>query len=149
MPQLSATTHVDATPERVFAHVDDPDAAPGLVEGLTRWAPLGEQQHGVGAAFAAALKVGPRTVDGELRTIESVPGRRLAWAASDGFPLRIAWDLAPAAGGTDVTFTVEVTPPGGLAGRLLAKTVEPAIRSSVDRTVATLKRQVEAQTAAG
>lgn len=150
MPRISVSAHVDATPQEAYDYVEEHTNTVKYVHGLTSWTPVGDQVHGVGSTFRAAMKVGPSTLEGTLRIIEATAPERLAWAPTDGFQQSGAWTFTPAAGGgTDATFEVDVTLPGGVAGRVVGKTLEPAIRGNVTQSVRNLKEQVEALHPAG
>jgi len=144
MPHISVTTTIDRPPAAVYAYVEEHSNTARYVDGITSWEPATEQVHGVGSTFRASMQLGPKQLESTLRITEAEPGVVLAWAPVDGFSQSGAWHFAADGEGTQARFDVDVTFPGGLAGRLLGKTIEPAIRSSVAKTVANLKEQVEA-----
>lgn len=145
MPRISVSTTIAATPEQVYGYVEDHANTVKYVHGITSWTPVGDQVHGLGSTFTAQMQVGPSTLDSTLQITTAEPGKELSWVPTAGFKQSGAWRFRADGAGTRTDFEVDITFPGGLAGKVFGKTVEPAIRANVKKTVENLKTQVEAQ----
>ncbi|MDQ6650050.1 MAG: SRPBCC family protein [Actinomycetota bacterium] len=145
MPTASAGVVVDAPRQAVFAYVNEWSHATEYTHDLVKWLPLTEQKAGLGARFDAAMKMGPTTQQSTLEITRWEQDAAIGWEPRDGFSQRGLYEFADGAGGTAVTLTIEFDLPGGLAGRLLGKTIEPVARQNVAKTVEKLKRAVEEQ----
>ena len=92
----------------------------------------------------AALAVGGSEKTSTVEITRWEQDRVLAWEPREGFTQRGGFTFTPVAGGTEVTFRLELELPGGFAGRLLARTLDGAVRGVAERSLAALARQVEA-----
>ncbi len=127
----------------VFAYVDDWHHAPDYVEGMVAWEPAGDNTHGIGAAFTATVDLKVRKLDSSLEFTDWVQNELLAWKPTGGFRQSGRWEFTDIDGGTHVVFLTELEFPGGIAGKVLAKAIEPAIRSNLNKTVENLKARLE------
>ena len=114
----TTTTHVDASPERVFAVLSDPRSYEYWVVGskeIRHWDP---DFPAVGTSFHHTFLIGPIPIRDRTTVLEVDPPRRLvlrARARATGIA-HVTLDLEPTDGGTQVSIT-EV-PVEGLAARL-------------------------------
>ncbi len=139
--QLEGTA--DAPAAVVFGYVDDWTNTTKYMQGLTKWEPAGEVTHGLGATFDAAMQVGPTSIDSVLEITTWEQDRALGWEPRKGIKQSGTWRFQPAGDRTLVTIVLDVTFPGGIAGRLLGKTTEPILRSQVQKSLTALTEQVE------
>jgi uncharacterized protein YndB with AHSA1/START domain len=120
MRQWTATTTVPALPDAVLDLLTDPEAA-------HRWAPidfevddLGTPRLRPGSRARVTGRLAGRRVGFDIEVHEAADGRlRLSADGPVGFDVR--YDLAPAAGGSEVRASVSVRPNQGLTGRLVAE----------------------------
>lgn len=144
MSGVSASLVVAAPPSVVFAYVDDASHATAYVEGLTRWEPVGERTSGPGTVIEAEMSVGGSTKGSTVEITRWERDVELHWEPRGGFKQKGGFAFAPEGEGTRVTFTLSLELPGGFAGRLLAKSLDGAVRGVVERSLASLAAQVEA-----
>jgi hypothetical protein len=120
MKTWTATTTVEAPPEAVLDVLTDPGAC-------ARWAPV---DFAVDDLATTRLVAGSRPrVRGRLAGLEvgfdvevlEAGDSRLALRAAGPVAFDVAYDLEPAAGGSEVRASVGVRPGRGLRGRLLAE----------------------------
>lgn len=144
MPSVQRSLTIDAPPAKVYdAFVD-----------LGRWlewnphlrevSPLSEGPLAQGSKARVALKLSPLASVWEITEVN--PGRSFAWASSSLPGLRLIFDhIAESAdGGTRATLRIDIEGPlafvAGLTGALYAR--------NLDRSLAALKRMLEAEPAA-
>ena len=143
MAHIELSGRIDAPVGVVFGYVDDWSNTTKYMEGLTTWEPAGEVTHGLGSTFDAALQVGPTSIDSVLEITTWEQDRSLGWEPRKGIKQSGTWTFEPDGDATTVTITVDLTFPGGLAGRLLGKTTEPLLKAQVQKSLNALKAQVE------
>ncbi|GAC1324699.1 MAG: SRPBCC family protein [Mycobacteriales bacterium] len=143
MPRATASTLVAAPRATVFAYVNEWSNTTEFTHDLVTWRPVTEEKAGLGARFEAAMKMGPTTQSSTLEITRWEPGTAIGWEPRAGFSQRGLYVFADADGGTQVALTIDFELPGGLAGRLLGKTIEPVARVNVAKTVANIKRILE------
>ncbi|MHB8341596.1 MAG: SRPBCC family protein, partial [Mycobacteriales bacterium] len=118
MGRIHVEEVVAAKVEVVFDYVDDHRNTVDYVAGLAKWQPVGTLTHGLGAVFEAAMSVGPTTWGSTLEITQWEPNRLIGWVPRKGFQQKGTWTFAPEGDATRVTFDVEYTLPGGIAGRI-------------------------------
>jgi uncharacterized membrane protein len=143
----SVTTHttIDADVSSVFDFVSDYRTAVGYSRDLKKWEPVTEVTDEVGAQFDAVLQLGPKGFESRVEIDSRTEPETFGWSSISGFVHSGRYTFTPTDDGarTEVRFEFDYTMPGGLAGRLLAKTTEPLLKASLASNLATLKKQVE------
>ncbi|WP_137723006.1 SRPBCC family protein [Prescottella subtropica] len=131
--------------ELAFAHIDDYRNVPDWMFGITRFDPIGEQVQGLGARYAAAMQIGPKTFTSTVEVTEWEQDRIITLSSVDGFGNRSSWMFAPVGDDrTELSVDFGYELPGGVAGRLLGKLIEPFVVTAIKQTEANLRKQIEA-----
>jgi uncharacterized membrane protein len=143
MGRITVTESIKAPVSTVFAYVDDYRNTTRYMKDMTKWEPVGSNTHGKGSRFALSMKVGPLNIDGEVEIDQWVENQAIGWKTKKGFKQDGSWSFQEKGGATQATFSVDVDLPGGIAGKMMAKAVEPAIKSTLENSVKQLKAQTE------
>ena len=143
MATITVTETIDAPVSAVFAYVDDYRNTIQYMKDMTKWEPAGEQNHGLGSRFVLSMKVGPLNIDGEVEIDAWEENRTIGWKTLKGLRQDGSWAFREKGGGTEATFTVEIDLPGGIAGKMMAKTIEPLLKGALQGSVRQLKAQTE------
>lgn len=110
--RVQARVEIAARPQQVFAIIVDP-CKPFITSNPFVRMELGsDQMAGVGTIYrwSYGLPRGPRLGFEEVVT-EWEEGRKMAYRAISGWDMHATGELAPTAGGTAYTFTLEYRPP--------------------------------------
>jgi uncharacterized membrane protein len=134
MGRITVTETINAPVGTVFGYVDDYRNTTRYMKDLTRWEPVGSQTHG---------KAGPLTIDGEVEIDTWEENRAIGWTTRKGFRQDGSWSFDAKGRGTEATFTVDYDLPGGIAGKMMARAVEPVLKSTLEASVKQLKAQAE------
>ena len=151
MGQVTTSTTIDADISTVFDYVSDYRTATRYSRDLKKWEPVTDVTDDVGAQFDAVLQLlpqlGPKAFDSRVEIDSRPDPEQFGWTVDLRLPPLRPLHLQPIAGEgrTEVTFVFDYTLPGGMAGRLLAKTTEPLLKASLATNLKTLKQQVEEQ----
>ncbi|GAA4677292.1 SRPBCC family protein [Gordonia humi] len=144
MPGVHHTVTTHAPREKVFAYVDDPENVPEWMFGVTKFAPRGGRSRGLGAVYDATMKIGPKALDSTLEVTLWTQDSELILSSIAGFDVTTRWRFSD---GDDGSTTVDVhfdyNLPGGLAGRALAKIIEPIVGQAVRQTEHAIRSAVE------
>jgi uncharacterized membrane protein len=143
MGQVTVSITVEADVAAVFDYVADYRTATRYSKDLKKWEPITEVTEDVGARFDVELQLGPKAFASVVEIDSRTAPERFGWSSISGFQHSGRYTFAPAGASTDVTFVFDYTLPGGMAGRLLARTTEPLLKSSLAGNLRTLKQQVE------
>jgi uncharacterized membrane protein len=143
MGQISIKGEVNAPVDRIFGFVDDHRNTTRYMKGLTRWSPTSDVVHGKGAEFEVVMKAGPASLRSVVRITGWTENRTIAWRAIEGFAQSGRWAFSPRGDQTTVTLDMEYEFGGGIAGRMLGRAAEPAVRHNLEQSVAALKELTE------
>jgi len=137
------TETINAPVDGVFSYVDDYKNTTKYMRDLSKWKPVGNQNHGKGAVFEVGMKAGPKTLESTIEMDNWVENKLISWESTDGFWQKGKWAFKSKAGKTEATYDMEYEFGGGIAGKLLAKAAEPIVRMNLEKSVAELKAQCE------
>ena len=147
MARIEVTTHVEASPQRVWDVLTDWERQAEWMADVRHLTVVSEQREGTGVALRANTDILGFMVRDELEVTQWEPpsvlgvrhlGRLIAGVA--------AFELTPTAAGTRLVWWEEASVPLGGVGDAVAELVlVPWIRRVFRRSVAHLKRLCEAQ----
>lgn len=143
MGRITVTETINAPVAAVFAYVDDYRNTTKYMKDMTKWEPAGDKTHGLGSRFALSMKVGPLNIDGEVEIDTWEENRAIGWKTLKGFKQDGSWSFTAKGAGTEAAFSVDFDLPGGMAGKMMARAVEPAIKATLQGSVKQLKAQTE------
>jgi uncharacterized membrane protein len=129
-----------------FSYVDDYRNATDWMFGLSAFEPVGDKDHGLGSVFDGTFSVKPVKLSSTIEVTEWEQDAVIAFESRKGFKNSSTWRfvaVGPAETKIVVTFSYEL--PGGLAGRVLGKALEPIVALSVRHSDEALRRAIEAR----
>jgi uncharacterized membrane protein len=130
--------------EVAFGYFDDYRNTPEWMFGITSFVPHGPIDHGLGAVFNAVFQVRPVRLHSTVEVIAWEQNAMVELDSVGGFSNRSRWSFE-ALGQDQTTLTVEFVydVPGGIAGRALARALEPVVGLTVRHSDAALRRNIE------
>lgn len=126
-----------------FAFAADYRNATTLVSGLRSFEPLGKKTKGKGARFSAVIEIAAKRYKAVLAVTIYEPDKAIGWAPESGSGHSLVWRFEPDGSATAVDFELGYEPPGGVAGALVAFSLESLLRSKARSTAAALKHELE------
>jgi fatty-acyl-CoA synthase len=137
---------VDASPEDVWAIIEDPACYTRLVAGITRWDVQGRRERGKGARYQMRMEVGSAQVGSLIEIVEFDAPRDLAWTSITGLDQRGRWRLREQDDGqTKISLRLSYQAPGGLLGLLSDRVSQPLVRSNLRESLKRIKQAVEGE----
>lgn len=139
--RVSETENVSV--ESAFAYLDDYTNHPKFLHGSLPLVPITENTSGLGATFEGGMGLGPVTVKSTVKVIEWEQDKLIAVDSIKGFDVDMRYEfvkLAPEQTRVDVLVTYRL--PGGLAGRVMGRTIEPFVKIAVRFSTHSLKKQI-------
>jgi uncharacterized membrane protein len=136
--------------EVAFGYLDDYRNATDWMFGLTKFEPVGDKDHGLGAVFDGTFAVKPVKLSSTIKVTEWEQDKVIAFESIKGFRNWSTWRFfADGPEHTKITVQFSYELPGGLAGRALGKALEPIVALSVRHSDETLRRQIESRHRSG
>lgn len=144
MVHIQHTSTCRAPIDVAFGYIDDYRTAPEWMFGLSKFEPIGDKDHGLGAVYDGSMKLGPKTLHSTVEVTGWEQDKLIALDSIKGFVNQSTWHFTsrgPEETELKVDFTYEL--PGGLAGRALGRVIEPFISIAIKHTEHTLRDNVE------
>ena len=142
---VRASIEIERPPEAVAAYQFDPANDADWIGGVKTTERLTDGPIGRGSRVHRLGILLGRPIEWVMDVVEHVPGRRLAMhAVRSPFPMDVAYELAPVAGGTRASIRIQGQA-GGIYG-LLGPLTPLMVRRSVQSDLGRLKRAVERKT---
>ncbi|MBY0290870.1 MAG: SRPBCC family protein [Mycobacteriaceae bacterium] len=144
MTIVSASGTLELPAEVIFEYAADYQRMPEWVFGLHTVEPIGEPSAGVGAEFRGTGKIGPVAMTGTSRITEWELCRRFTETLVTNNGIVASATVATTAMGSALTridITADYEFPGGFAGRVLQRAVEPLLGSGIRSSERALRRQ--------
>jgi uncharacterized membrane protein len=140
----------DAPLDVTFAYCDDYRRVADWMFGVAAFGPAeGAKDQGLGAVFDATFSVKPVRLSSTIEVTDWVHEERIAFRSITGFSNSSTWHFAadgPERTTIRVVFSYDL--PGGLAGKVLGRALEPIVALTVRQSDQALRREIEAAYAA-
>lgn len=145
MTEVKIVAECAASAESAFAYVNDYRNLPRFISEIKAFEPLTEQTEGVGATFDGTIGLGPVSLHSTIKIVRHEPGLAIAVKSIKGFEIESTF-LFHDKGEESCTIDaiVDYRVPGGLAGKLLGRTIEPFVKLAVKGSTHNLVTQVTA-----
>lgn len=143
MTQILSSSTISVPTTFAFDYVTDFSLMPEWLYGIQEIRCVNNVPSGVGARYEGSIKVGA-TLRSSIEVTAQEPNRLLATESRAGITNQTSWlfrELAEEL--TEIHMTIDYELPGGIAGRVLAKAIEPFISTSVTSTERNLKSNLE------
>lgn len=121
---------VEATPEKVFDYFADHRHVAQVLEGVSRWEPVGRQTQGAGARYAVEMRAMGFPLPSVLRLDRWRRPHEIGWVSESGLiKQRGSFTFTRAPGGsTRVVLRIEYTPPASVLGAAVARSLDGFVR---------------------
>ena len=123
-------------------------APPGELPALHEEHPLRDRERAAAARRGSRAARPAKTWEWEAEILEDRPGELLVWRSLPGSEVHhhgaVRFQEAPAGRGTEVRVGIEFLPPGGIAGRVVARLARRLPAHRVEEDLRRLKQMLEA-----
>jgi uncharacterized protein YndB with AHSA1/START domain len=145
MPRIESRVEIGAPPATVFPWLVDPDRLARWIGGFIGSEPIGSGEVRVGSRSHDTIEAEGRRFEVETEIVELQPGKRVAFRiTSPDHRQTDSYDLDGRDGATELTYRSDVRMRG--LTRLLSPLIARQLRARAVNDLATLKREVEADT---
>ena len=149
MRRVSGSAFIPSPPEEVYAYLAEPTNLPRWQEGVVSSVRTSPPPTVSGSTGRVVIEMMGQRVTADTTIREAVPGRRLVIATkASGMSVVGSLDLAPAEGGTKITFSSEVKAESIFMApleRMVTDAVEKDMASSLARLKAALAEDLGAR----
>ena len=117
-----------------------------MLDGVTKWEPIGRRSRGAGATFAVEMSALGLHLGDRLKLDKWDPPRSIGWHSVGGvMSQRGLWHFTSYRGGTGVELRITYDPPAGILGNAVAGPVEGLVKRRLHKALGKMKRLIESQ----
>jgi uncharacterized membrane protein len=146
VPKLEFASEVDVstTPERAFDYFADHRHVPEVLEGVSRWEPIGERSTGVGARYDVEMITFGVPLRNVLRLNRWRRPREIGWVSESGLIKQEGgFRFTPDPGGVRIELRIAYEPPASILGAAVAHRFDGLVRGRLERALARIKDVLE------
>jgi uncharacterized membrane protein len=143
--EVEKGVEIAAPVSEVFAYVDDFRTVPEWLYGISKFEPVGDQDQGLGAVYDAEMMVGVK-IKTRIEIVKWEHEKVIALRSIKGFQTESEWTIESMDDGrTRLSGHLSYDLPLGLAGKAMAKAMEPAVKIAVRKSSEAIVRNIEAR----
>jgi hypothetical protein len=146
LPKLELTVPVvvATSPARAFEFFADYHHVAQVLEGVSRWEPIGAKTQGVGARYSVEMLALGFPLRSVLRLDRWRRGREIGWVSESGLiKQRGGFTFSPAGEGVRITLRIEYEPPAAMFGAAVARRLDGFVRHRLEAAMLNIKTQLE------
>ena len=145
--ELSVPVTVACSPERAFDYFADYHHVADVLEGISRWEPLGAQTQGVGARYGVEMLALGFPLRSVLRLHRWRRPQAIGWISESGLIKQEGgFTFTPSAKGVRILLHIAYEPPASFLGAAVASRLDGFVRrrlaAAMERIRATLESPV-------
>jgi uncharacterized membrane protein len=141
---FSAEVTVKCPPERAFDYFADHRHVAAVLDGVSRWEPIGVKTQGVGARYnveIAALGVPLRSV---LRLNRWQRPQAIGWVSESGLIKQEGgFTFKKVSGGVHIELRIAYEPPASFVGAAIARRLDGMVRGRLERALERIRERLE------
>ena len=142
--EFGSEVEVGTTPERAFDYFADYRHVAGVLEGISRWSPLSERTHGVGARYAVEMLAFGFPLRNVLRLDRWRRPHEIGWISESGLVRQEGgFTFTEIPKGVRIELRIAYEPPGALVGAAVARRVDGTVRRRLERALKRIRDRLE------
>jgi uncharacterized membrane protein len=142
--EFSAAVTVKCSPEKAFDWVADFHNVSEVLEGVTKWEPIGGKSKGIGALYNVEMNAMGLPISNVLRLNRWRRPHEIGWVSESGLIKQEGEFKFTAAGkGVSIELRIAYEPPAAAVGMFVAQWVDGVVRSRLERALKRIKETLE------
>jgi uncharacterized membrane protein len=142
--EFSAAVTVKVPPEKAFDYFADYRNVPPLLDGVTKWEPVGSKTRGVGALYNVEMNVMGLPLSNVLRLDRWRRPREIGWTSESGLIKQEGgFTFTKVEDGVRIELRIAYEPPAAVVGMFLAQAVDGLVRRRLENALKRVRRTLE------
>jgi polyketide cyclase/dehydrase/lipid transport protein len=142
--EFESTIDVKTTPERAFDYFADHRHVAGVLEGVTRWQPIGAKSVGVGARYDVEMVTFGVPLRNVLRLSMWRRPEVIAWVSESGLIKQEGgFRFVRTDDGVRVELRIAYEPPASVLGAAVAHRFDGLVRGRLERALSRIRHVLE------
>ena len=144
--EFAARVTIKTTPERAFDYFADHRHVAQVLEGVSRWEPLGAQTQGVGARYRVEMQALGLPLRNVLRLDRWRRPEEIGWVSESGLVKQEgSFRFKPVdTGEVRIELRIVYEPPASVIGSAVARRLDPMVRGRLQRALERIRDVLEA-----
>jgi uncharacterized membrane protein len=143
--EFSADVTVNCTPERAFDYFADHEHVAAVLEGVTRWEPIGAKTEGTGARYEVEMVALGFPLKSVLRLSRWRRPHEIGWVSEKGLIKQEGgFTFTKVKAGAHIALRIAYTPPASILGGAVAGRLDWVVRSRLQAALERIKLVLEA-----
>lgn len=143
--EFTASVVVHTSPELAFDYFADHRHVAKVLEGVTRWEPIGSHSTGIGARYNVELMAMGFPLRNVLRLNRWRRPHEIGWVSESGvIKQEGGFTFTAVPEGVRVELRIAYVPPASVVGALVARRMEGAIKQRLQRAMERIRDTLEA-----
>jgi uncharacterized membrane protein len=144
MRRFKAHTFIQRPPEDVFDFIADYRHVTDVLDGVTRWEPIGRKARGVGARYQVEMRTFGIPLSAVLRLDSWRRPERISWVSERGLiPQSGGWTFTPRDGGVELELEMAYSPPAAALTDVIAGPVEALVQRRLATALDRIRSELE------
>lgn len=142
--EFTASVVVGCPPERAFDYFADHHHVAQVVDGVSRWEPIGSKSRGVGARYDVEMVALGVPLKSVLRLNRWRRPREIGWVSESGLIKQEGgFTFTKVPDGVHVELRIAYLPPAAMLGALVARRLDWVVRRRLSRSLERIRDTLE------
>jgi hypothetical protein len=142
--EFTAAVVVHTTPERAFDYFADHRHVAKVLEGVTRWEPMGSKTTGIGARYNVELVAMGFPLRSVLRLNRWRRPHEIGWVSESGvINQEGGFTFTRVPKGVRIELRIAYVPPGSVVGAVIARRLDGMVRDRLQRAMDRIRATLE------
>ena len=142
--EFESAIDVKTSPERAFDYFADHRHVANVLEGVTRWQPIGAKTTGVGARYEVEMGTFGVPLRNVLRLSRWLRPEAIAWVSESGLVKQEGgFRFSRTDDGVRIELHIAYEPPGSVLGAAVARRFDSLVRGRLERALLRIREVLE------
>ena len=144
--EFSAEVTVKCSPEHAFDYFADHRHVAAVLEGVTKWEPIGPKAEGTGARYEVEMVALGFPLKSVLRLNRWQRPREIGWVSEKGLIKQEGgFTFAKVKSGVHIVLRIAYTPPGAILGGAIAGQLDGVVRRRLQAALERIREVLESK----
>jgi uncharacterized membrane protein len=142
--EFTAAVTVKCSPEKAFDYFADHRHVAAVLEGISKWEPIGPKAQGVGARYEVEMLALGLPLKSVLRLNRWRRPREIGWVSESGLIKQEGgFTFTEVKGGVHIVLRIAYTPPAAILGATVARRLDWVVRNRLQKAMERIREVLE------
>lgn len=142
--EFTAAVTVKCSPEKAFDYFADHRHVAAVLDGISKWEPIGPKAQGVGARYEVEMVALGLPLKSALRLNRWRRPREIGWVSESGLIKQEGgFTFTEVKGGVHIVLRIAYTPPAAILGATVARRLDWVVRNRLQKAMERIRDVLE------